>query len=160
MPADRATRKAFQIGRAQAREVLKFRARALRKRAAALKAKPKGLQSQRTVEVDKALLRESAMLGPPVYWSPKVTPGPRTITAPGFNDQVVSGIIDQRVKIAYVTILSAVTQICEERLNRKLPILVHGYDYPVADGRGFAGGWGFCPALGWNQASAKKVSAT
>jgi hypothetical protein len=75
MPADRATRKAFQIGRAQAREVLKFRARALRKGAAALKAKPKGLQSQRTVEVDKALLRESAKLRPPAYWSPKVTPG-------------------------------------------------------------------------------------
>jgi hypothetical protein len=80
---------------------------------------------------------------------------------PGFNDQVVSGIIDQRVKIAYVTILSAVTQICEERLNRKLPILVHGYDYPVADrARLWRVDGGFCPALGWNQASAKKVSAT
>jgi hypothetical protein len=64
---------------------------------------------------------------------------------PGFNDEIVSGIIDQRVKIAYVTILSAVTQICEERLNCKLPILVHGYDYPVPDGRGFAGGGWFLP---------------
>jgi lysophospholipase L1-like esterase len=64
---------------------------------------------------------------------------------PGFNDQVISGIIDQRVKIAYVTILSAVTKISEERLNRKLPIVVHGYDYPVPDGRGFAGGWWVLP---------------
>jgi hypothetical protein len=64
---------------------------------------------------------------------------------PGFNDEIVTGIIDQRVKLAYVTILSAVTQICEQRLNRKLPILVHGYDYPVPDGRGFAGGWWLLP---------------
>jgi hypothetical protein len=63
----------------------------------------------------------------------------------GFNDQIVTGIIDQRVKSAYVTILSAITQICQDRLNRKLPILVHGYDYPVPDGRGFAGGWWLFP---------------
>jgi lysophospholipase L1-like esterase len=224
MPADRATRKALQIGRAQAREVLKFRARALRKRAAALTAKPKRLQSQRTVEVDEALLRavgaaqtagvlvaegdswfdyplndvlriledhyayevESvAHKGDRVeemaYGLGQLEELTRTLEKllrqsvipkaillsgggndvagdefgmlldharsplPAFNDQVVSGIIDQRVKIAYVTILSAVTQICEERLNRKLPILIHGYDYPVADGRGFAGGWGLLP---------------
>jgi hypothetical protein len=45
MPADRALRNALQIGRRQAHEVLKFRARALRKRAVALKAKPKRLRS-------------------------------------------------------------------------------------------------------------------
>jgi hypothetical protein len=38
-----------------------------------------------------------------------------------------------------------VTKISEERLNRKLPIVVHGYDYPVPDGRGFAGGWWVLP---------------
>jgi hypothetical protein len=26
-----------------------------------------------------------------------------------------------------------------------LPIIVHGYDYPVPDGRGFLGGWGPLP---------------
>jgi hypothetical protein len=57
MPADRATRNALQIGRAQAQEVLKFRARALRRRAAALKAKPKRLLPQRTRKIDEALLR-------------------------------------------------------------------------------------------------------
>jgi lysophospholipase L1-like esterase len=224
MPADKATRNALQIGRAQAREVLKFRARELRRRAAVLKAKPKRLLPQRTREIDEALLRavgaaqtagvlvaegdswfdyplndvlrmledyhayevESvANKGDRVeemaYGLDQLEELTRTIEKllrqgiipkaillsgggndvagdefgmlldhaqsplPGFNDQIVSGIIDQRVKIAYVTILSAVTQICEERLNRKLPILVHGYDYPVPDGRGFGGRWGFLP---------------
>jgi lysophospholipase L1-like esterase len=58
----------------------------------------------------------------------------------GLNEQVVAGVIDERVKFAYLTILSAVTAVCEDRIGRPLPILVHGYDYPVPDGRGFLGG--------------------
>lgn len=65
--------------------------------------------------------------------------------APGLNEQVVAGVIDQRVRLAYVTILSAVTEVCRQRVGRPLPILVHGYDYPVPDGRGFLGGWLFLP---------------
>jgi hypothetical protein len=30
-------------------------------------------------------------------------------------------------------------------LGARVPILVHGYDYPVPDGRGFLGGWGPLP---------------
>ena len=63
----------------------------------------------------------------------------------GLNDQIVTGVIDQRVRLAYVTILNAVTHVCQVRLERTLPILVHGYDYPVPDGRGFLGGWWFLP---------------
>jgi hypothetical protein len=224
MPADRATRDALKIGRAQAQEVLKFRARALRRRAAALKAKPKRLLPQRTRQIDPALLRAvgaaqtaGVLIAEGDSWFdyplndvlrmledhhayevesvahkgdrveemayglgqleeltrtlekllrqsviPKailLSGGGNDVAGdefgmlldhtrsplPGFNDQIVTGIIDQRVKLAYVTILSAVTQICEQRLNRKLPILLHGYDYPVADGRGFAGGGWFLP---------------
>jgi hypothetical protein len=65
--------------------------------------------------------------------------------AAGLNEQVASGIIDQRGRLAYITILSAVTEICQEWIGRPLPILVHGYDYPVPDGRGFLGGWAFLP---------------
>jgi len=64
---------------------------------------------------------------------------------PGVNDQVAAGVIDVRLHNSYVTILSAVTKICTDRLDRALPILVHGYDYPVPDGRGFLGGWGHLP---------------
>jgi hypothetical protein len=63
----------------------------------------------------------------------------------GLNEQVVAGVVDQRVRIAYVTILEAITEVCEQRLGRAIPILVHGYDYPVPDGRGFLGGWWFLP---------------
>ncbi|MBV9773128.1 MAG: hypothetical protein JO040_04225 [Gemmatimonadetes bacterium] len=64
---------------------------------------------------------------------------------PGLNEQVVAGVVDERIRLAYVYILSAVTRICEKWLQQPLPILVHGYDYPVPDGRGFMGGWGFLP---------------
>ncbi len=64
---------------------------------------------------------------------------------PGLNQQVVSGIIDERVRFAYVTIISAITQICEGRAGRRIPILVHGYDYPVPDGRGYLGGLSVLP---------------
>jgi hypothetical protein len=64
---------------------------------------------------------------------------------PGLNQQVVSGIVDERVRFAYVTIISAVTRVCEKWAGRKLPILVHGYDYPVPDGRGYLGGFSFLP---------------
>ena len=63
----------------------------------------------------------------------------------GLNLHVISGVIDERIQFAYVTILSAITRLCEQRLNRHIPILVHGYDYPVPDGRGFLGGWSFLP---------------
>jgi hypothetical protein len=65
--------------------------------------------------------------------------------APGLNAAVVEGILNQRIRLAYVAILGAVTRICEERLGHAIPILVHGYDYPVPDGRGFLGGWGPLP---------------
>lgn len=63
----------------------------------------------------------------------------------GLNEQVLAGVIDERIKFAYVTLLSAVTRICEQRLGGPIKILVHGYDYPVPDGRGFLGGWWILP---------------
>jgi lysophospholipase L1-like esterase len=65
--------------------------------------------------------------------------------SPGLNEQVVAGVIDQRIRLAYVTILSAVTEVCQEWIQRPVPILIHGYDYPVPDGRGFLGGWAMLP---------------
>lgn len=224
MPANKSTRKALQIGRAQAQEVLKFRARALRTRAAALKKKPKRLLTPRARDVDVKLLRS---VGDPQTTGVLIAEGDSWFDYPlndvlrileddhayevesvahkgdrveemayglgqleemtrrlekllrqnvipkavllsgggndvageefamllnharsavaGLNEQVISGVIDERIRTAYVTILAAVTQICEQRLNRRLPILVHGYDYPVPDGRGFLGGWSFLP---------------
>ena len=63
----------------------------------------------------------------------------------GLNKSIVTGVVDQRVHDAYVTILSAITAICKGHLGHPVPIVIHGYDYPVPDGRGFLGGWGPLP---------------
>ena len=68
-----------------------------------------------------------------------------TSSISGFNDSIVTGVIDQRIRDAYVTILTAITEICKARLGHPVPIVVHGYDYPVPDGRGFFRGWGPLP---------------
>ncbi|MBU8975853.1 hypothetical protein JI752_006825 [Lysobacter sp. MMG2] len=63
----------------------------------------------------------------------------------GLNPLVVEGIIDQRLHDAFSTILAAVTTVCEEHFGEKIPIVVHGYDYAIPDGRGFAGGFWLLP---------------
>ena len=63
----------------------------------------------------------------------------------GLNESVVDGIIQERVRDAYVTILAAITQICKSQIGSTVPIIIHGYDYPVPDGRGFLGGFGPLP---------------
>ena len=63
----------------------------------------------------------------------------------GVNEDILRGVVDQRVNTAYRFIISALTAVCQEYLGKPLPILTHGYDYPVPDGRGFLGGWGPLP---------------
>jgi lysophospholipase L1-like esterase len=63
----------------------------------------------------------------------------------GLNDSVVTGVIDERVRDAYATILSAITRTCELQIGARVPIVVHGYASPVPDGRGVLGGWGPLP---------------
>ncbi len=56
---------------------------------------------------------------------------------PDFNAKIVEGLVRERVTDAYKVIIGAITKVCTERLNRTIPIIVHGYDYCVPDGRGF-----------------------
>jgi lysophospholipase L1-like esterase len=224
MPIDKATRRALQVGRAQAEEVLKFRAKALRRRSVAVKALPGRFRAERAPAISPAILRA---VGEPSTAGVLVAEGDSWFDYPftdvlrlledhyvydvesvahkgdpveemaygvgqleeltrklekllrqnvvpkavllsgggndvagdefgmllnharsavaGLNEQVIAGVIDERVRMAYVTILSAITHLCEQRLNRRIPILVHGYDYPVPDGRGFLGGWWLLP---------------
>jgi hypothetical protein len=58
---------------------------------------------------------------------------------------VVSGVINERVFEAYITILAAVTMVCRRRTGGVIPIIIHGYAHPVPDGRGVLGGWGPLP---------------
>jgi lysophospholipase L1-like esterase len=64
---------------------------------------------------------------------------------PPVNADVVRGVIDVRLRNAYTFLISGLTEIARRYLDRPLPILLHGYDYPVPDGRGFVGGWGLLP---------------
>ena len=61
----------------------------------------------------------------------------------GWNAEVVDGVINQRILKAYQSMLSSIASLCQKDLGQVVPILVHGYDYPVPDGRGFWGGWPF-----------------
>lgn len=63
----------------------------------------------------------------------------------GWNEQVVAGVIDTRIAAAYRMMFASINALCQKDLGRTFPILVHGYDYPVPDGRGFLGGWGPLP---------------
>ena len=65
--------------------------------------------------------------------------------SPGPNEDVIRGVVDQRIRSAFITILTAVTELCRARTGQTIRIVVHGYDRPVPDGRGFAGGWGPLP---------------
>lgn len=63
----------------------------------------------------------------------------------GLSGAVVRGVIDERIRDAYVFILSAVTAVSRARTGRAIPIVLHGYDRPVPDGRGVLGGCGPLP---------------
>jgi hypothetical protein len=63
----------------------------------------------------------------------------------GWNDQVLAGVIDTRIAAAYRMMILSVNSLCQNDLGRTFPILVHGYDYPVPDGRGFLGGGWILP---------------
>jgi hypothetical protein len=63
----------------------------------------------------------------------------------GWNADVLKGVIEDRIAAAYGAMLIAIDELSNRYAHRTLPILIHGYDYPVPDGRGFLGGWGPLP---------------
>lgn len=63
----------------------------------------------------------------------------------GFNDSVVRGVVDERVRDAYVWIIRTITDLCQKMLKQKVRIILHGYGYPIPDGDGVLGGWGPLP---------------
>jgi len=64
---------------------------------------------------------------------------------PPLNEQVVAGLIDERLRAAIIELASAVTHLCQESLHATVPMVMHGYDYPVPDGRGYLGGFWVLP---------------
>jgi hypothetical protein len=47
--------------------------------------------------------------------------------------------------VALVTLIGTVTQLVRRHFGSECPTLIHGYDYPVPDGRGYAGGFWVLP---------------
>jgi hypothetical protein len=61
----------------------------------------------------------------------------------GWDAEIVDGVLNQRIFAAYSQLLMSITALCQGTFGVIVPILIHGYDYPVPDGRGFLGGWPF-----------------
>jgi len=61
------------------------------------------------------------------------------------NDGIVSGLVDERLRFAMVSVIGAVTTLSVTYFRRKVPVVLHGYGYPVPDGRGYRGGFWALP---------------
>jgi hypothetical protein len=59
----------------------------------------------------------------------------------GWNDEIVEGVLNERVACAYCSLIASLDKVCLELAKCTFPILVHGYGYPVPDGRGVWEGW-------------------
>ena len=64
---------------------------------------------------------------------------------PAVNEDVAKGIILGRLRFAMASLISAVSELSRKSFGRTIPVLVHGYDYPVPDGRGYIGGFWVLP---------------
>jgi hypothetical protein len=69
----------------------------------------------------------------------------RLSSLPPLNEGVVAGLIDERLRAAIIELASAVTHLSRQTLNATVPMVIHGYDYPVPDGRGYLGGFWILP---------------
>ena len=54
---------------------------------------------------------------------------------PPLIESAVAKLIDQQMAQSLGTILDCITALCKRWLNKIIPILVHGYAYPIPDGR-------------------------
>ena len=62
------------------------------------------------------------------------------------NNAIAEGILHERLGLAWTTYLATVTAIARDIFGGDdIPILNHGYDYPVPDGRGVLGGFWILP---------------
>jgi hypothetical protein len=59
----------------------------------------------------------------------------------GWNNEILDGLIKDRVQTSYRCLFTTINRICDCELGHLLPIVFHGYDYLVPDGRGILFGW-------------------
>lgn len=54
---------------------------------------------------------------------------------PPLKADAVNQLVDRDMESALIDILTAITASCQKWLGRTIPILIHGYDNPIPDGR-------------------------
>lgn len=66
---------------------------------------------------------------------------------PPTNSEIVQSIINHRLRPAMISMLAAVTHMNDQLFEgeQRVPIIIHGYDFPYPDGRGFKGGFWVLP---------------
>jgi lysophospholipase L1-like esterase len=71
---------------------------------------------------------------------------PRGADLPIINLDVLRGVME-RLEVSYRSLLFGITGLCRHWFGRErdVPIVLHGYGYPIPDGRGFLGGASILP---------------
>ena len=64
---------------------------------------------------------------------------------PAINEKVAEGIMEERLRFATAYLITTVTSLGQQFFGHKVPVLIHGYAYPVPDGRGYLGGFWILP---------------
>ena len=59
---------------------------------------------------------------------------------PVLNTTVADGVIQERLRTAMASLVGVVTRLSEGHFQERPTVVLHGYDYPVPDGRGWLGG--------------------
>jgi hypothetical protein len=81
---------------------------------------------------------------------------------PALLDGGVQSIVHGTMRADYEQLLRRITALCEEHLGRRAPVVLHGYDHPVPDGRGALAARWLKPtldALGYPPDAARTVMA-
>ncbi|CAA9366208.1 MAG: hypothetical protein AVDCRST_MAG32-69 [uncultured Nocardioides sp.] len=63
----------------------------------------------------------------------------------GINDVITTELVEGRMVEAWCNLLGFTRQVAIELFEKPVRTVIHGYAYPVPDGRGFAGGYGLLP---------------
>jgi hypothetical protein len=64
---------------------------------------------------------------------------------PGLNAVIVDEVFNGRLRSSFLRIFGVVMKLSQDYLGRQVPIILHGYDYVVPDGRGVLGGFWVLP---------------
>ena len=59
---------------------------------------------------------------------------------PPLNNAVLTELVSHRLRLQMISLVAGVDHITNRYFSRRIPIIIHGYDYPIPDGRGFVVG--------------------